>query len=246
MAQNWSLVKTVSIPAGITAFSADKSGNLFVASARGEIIKFDSQLELIISNSIPNRNAVDLIEARNALTPVTFSRLNQEILVFDRFLANPVQYDIRQFSSRYIWLMAPGPDQDFWFLENDPPTLVKFNRQTRTETIRAQLQTKFQLENIQYLKVENNYVLLVDAEFGIYVFDLFGNKILHFEISGAVHAHIYGDSLLTIVGQDLIEYNLQNSEQKSLQAPLGTKSVLRTDTGYLFLTANSLSIYQLN
>jgi len=244
--QDWELIKKVDVPATITAFSGDKAGNLFVATARGELIKFNSSLEQLISNSVPNRNSIDLIEARNALTPITFSRQNQEVLVYDRFLANPIQYEIRRFSNRYVWLMSPAPDQDFWFLMNDPPTLVKYNRQTGTEAIRAQLQTNFQFENIQYLKVESNYILLVDSQFGIYVFDLFGNEVLHLEVTGVQHAHVSGDNMIAVADKKLFEYNLKNASRQELAVPLIAKGVIKSADKYYFFSQKSISLYQLN
>ncbi len=245
VAQEWKLIRSFQSQHPITTQSFDRQNNLYIATEIGEIVKLSAQLRQIQKISVPNQNSITLVEARNALTPFIFSRGNQEAMVFDRFLARPTVYPASQFVDRFVWTMTTSVDQHFWLFQNSPPSIQKVDRNLRTILQDSRLPLHLDLQNVTFFGAYRGILLLVDAETGLYLFDLFGNELARIETQGASYGQLQGSSVITCNTEKLFSLNLNSQELDTLSTPGKYSAVLSLEQGYYFIGQNRIDLYQL-
>ena len=244
--QSWELVTSKAIANDITSYSFDERGAIYLGTSAGMITKLareDDELTF----SFPNSGPITLIEGRNALLPFLFFRDNQRAIVLDRFLSNPVVYEIDAFANGFIWLATPAIDRHLWLLKTSPLSILKVDPLSNLLVQATPLVVDFPLEEVVFFKAQRNLLIVVDKEYGVLVFDLFGNPVLSLEEVGLRFAHIDGTTLITYAeGNVIIQPLVQGAEAQIVEAPPGDfQAVIRRGARYHFIGRRKLDIFTL-
>ncbi len=245
--QSWELQSSFAVNEDITAYSFDDRGAIYVGTKTGTITKYaaDGTNQLF---AYPNSGSTTLIEGRNTLLPFMFFRDNQQAIVLDRFMSNPVVYDISSFASSFAWLATPGLDRHIWLLRSSPLTIEKVDPLTRTIVQSTPLLVDFPLKEVVFFKAQRNLLLIVDNETGVWIFDLFGNPIMTVEQPSLSYAHIDQSELVLYADGKLIRQQLSKDAQPTIiQAPVAEyQTVIRRGANYHFIGRRQVDTYQLS
>ncbi len=244
-AQEWRLLHSRDMGSQITSLAADVSNKIYITLSNGKFVQLESVDAVPQTISVPNRNRIQLINVQNPLTPFLFSRENQEWLVFDRFLSNPVVYQLSQLTGRYIWLMAPSQDQNFWLIQNTPPALIKIDRRTGSLLQESRLPVDSKIEDLVYLEAFKGSVLVVDQGAGVYLFDLFGNELASIKTRGCRYAQLIDNQVITYANDSLFHLSLDQLAVTTIPGPKSYELGLVNGKTYHFVKGSQLDSFLL-
>lgn len=241
--QDWEEAFILDLDSEIASLSEDLQGNVYLATIDDQVLKVNSTGEIVSAFSQPNLGPYTSIAAQNNLNPFLFIRDNQQVLFLDRFLANPVVYDLSQWTSGFVALATPSVDRQLWLVENFPLKITKIDRFSGNVLHEIVIQIGFELENLVHFSAQQMSLLLVDEVTGIYLFDLFGNLLYHEEIAGVNSAQIVGDQLTYYTTGKLHSTNLNSDQRSSLDLPencsdariIGDRFLLQSDDQLIWL-----------
>lgn len=240
LAQDWEEVRSVELPAAFSCISHDLQGNVYVATIDDQVLKINKEGETLAAFSEPNLGPYSLIEAQITLNPFLFIRDNQQVVFLDRFLANPVIYDLSQWTTNFVALATPGVDRQLWLLENFPLRITKVDRFSGNVLHEILIQIGFEMENLVYFSANQMSLLLVDEVTGIYLFDLFGNLLLHEEVAGAKSAQVIGDQLLYYAANSINQLDIRTAEKQSINLTKPYWDVRNIGEHFLFMEPDQL------
>lgn len=232
-AQSWEQAHVKSFGSEIVAVSIDFQENVFVALADDQLLKLDKEGQELANFSQPNLSPYTSLEAQNSLNPFFFVRDNQQVVFLDRFLANPVIYDLNQWTSSFVWLATPSVDRQLWLLESDPFRVTKVDRFTGNILHEVILQIGLELEDLVYFRAQEQQLILVDQFKGIYLFDLFGNLIRQVVEEDVSSVRLIGDQLYYCYESNLIQMDLKSGEKKETTLPDLCGPVIKVGDSYL-------------
>ncbi|MDW3195662.1 MAG: hypothetical protein R8G66_25015 [Cytophagales bacterium] len=239
-AQSWEATTVKAFDSEIVAVSIDFQENIFVALADDQLLKLDKEGQELANFSQPNLAPFTSLEAQNSLNPFFFVRDNQQVVFLDRFLANPVVYDLNQWTSSFVWLASPSVDRQLWLLEIDPFRITKVDRFSGNVLHEVVLQIGFDLEGLVYFGASQQQLILVDQYQGIFIFDLFGNLIRKVEEEDASAVRLIGDQLYYSFGTSLIQIDLNSGEKKETALPDLCGSAIKMADSYLCINDDQL------
>lgn len=232
-AQSWEEVQRRSFDSEIIAISLDFQKNVFISMADGQLLKLDDSGNLLASFSQPNLAPYTSLEMQNSLNPFCFARDNQQVVFLDRFLANPVVYDLSQWTSSFVWLATPSIDRQLWLLESDPFRITKIDRFTGNVLHEIYMQIGLEIEDLVYFSARQQNLILVDQYKGIYMFDLFGNLVKHVAENGVTFVQLIDDELFYYLETSLIQYDLKSGAKLEIPVPGICSNVIRNGDTFL-------------
>ncbi|MEM9325709.1 MAG: hypothetical protein AAGA85_08640 [Bacteroidota bacterium] len=246
MAQVWEQQSSKPFADEITAYSFDERGAIYIGTANGTVRQISSD-GTELDFSYPNSGPLTLVQGRNPLLPFLFFRDFQQAIVLDRFLSNPVVYDIQAFAGGFAWLATPAVDRHIWLLKTSPLTILKVDPLSNSIVQSTPLVIDFPLQNVVFFKAQRNLLMVVDAEYGVLVFDLFGNPILSLEQTGIHYAHISESTLITYASDTILSKSLTTDTPATmLKGPgSGYEAVIKRGDSYHFIGKQSVDQFTL-
>lgn len=203
----------------ITAFSQDRTGNIFLTFKGGAITKYSSSMDSLISFSPEKLGDITLLEAWHGFQIFAFYEEFQEFALLDRFLTRDTRYRLSQSSANYVNMCAISSDQNLWVFEENQLRLIKINLNIRAIDIEVPLE--FVLDatehKITFLREYQNLVFLVDKYSGIYIFDNMGNYLRKIEAPGIINCSFRNEHL----------FYLQNNEVHNIDLYQGTHEIIK-------------------
>ena len=124
----------------ITAFSQDRTGNIFLTFKGGAITKYSPSMDSLISFSPEKLGDISLLEAWHGFQIFAFYEEFQEFALLDRFLTRDTRYRLSQSSANYVDMCAISSDQNLWVFEENQLRLIKLNLNIRTIDIEVPLE----------------------------------------------------------------------------------------------------------
>ena len=177
---------TLFVKEEITAFSQDRTGNIFLTFKGGAITKFSPSMDSLISFSPNKLGDISLLEAWHGFQIFAFYEEFQEFVLLDRFLTRDPRYRLSQTSTNYVDMCTISSDQNLWIFEENQLRLIKLNLNIREIDIEVPLE--FVLEanehNITFIREYQNLVFIIDEYSGIYVLDNLGNFLRKIDAPG--------------------------------------------------------------
>jgi hypothetical protein len=216
-----SVIDSLQVETKITAFSKNRSGDIFLAFEGGAITKYNGSLDSIISFSPSKIGDITLIEAGLGFQIFTFYNEFQEFAILDRFLTRDTRYDLSQTSANYIDNCTFSRDQNLWAFEDNQMRLVKINLSIREVIVEVPLEfiIDSQDHKISFIKEYQNLVFIVDELSGIYIFDNLGNYLRKIEVQGLRQCSFNNDNLFFIAENELHILSLYNVGSQLIKLP---------------------------
>ncbi len=227
--------------AEVVAISVDFQKHIYVALTDNQLIKLDELGEELASFSQPNLGPFTSVAGQNSLNPFFFVRDNQQVVFLDRFLANPVIYDLNQWTSSFVWLAAPSVDRQLWLLESNPFRIAKVDRFTGNVLHEVFIQIGLEIEDLVFFKAQQQYLILVDQHKGIYLFDLFGNLVRHIVEENVTSVQLIDDRLIYFLETSLVQLELRSGSRTEVSLPYSCDKVIKNGEFYLCFGSDEMT-----
>lgn len=207
----------------ITAFSQDRTGNIFLTFKGGAITKYSPSMDSLISFSPKKLGDISLLEAWHGFQIFAFYAEFQEFVLLDRFLTRDTRYPLSQSSVNYVDMCAISSDQNLWIFEENQLRLLKLNLNIRA--IELEVPLEFVLDanehNITFLREYQNLVFLVDEYSGIYVLDNLGNFLRKIDAPGIKNCSFNGEHLFYLQENEVHDINLYQGSHAIIKISAG-------------------------
>lgn len=248
--QSLNLIKEISIPPAQTV-SIDPSGNVYVASTKGDVFKYGPDGKELIHYSPIKPAEITLLEAWNPLRIFLFYADFQEYVFLDRFLVPSPIYRLDEGISDFANTIAPSLDNNIWFIDIASFSLQKFDINFNTVLISTPLELILNPDDyeIGFMREYQNILFVNDRKSGILVFDNLGNYIRKINKAGLTHFY-FADNFMYFMddGAVIFEDIYGKEEKAAIKLPPEEHNynhVLIHDTKLYAFLHNELKIYEL-
>ena len=206
-----------------TAFSQDRTGNIFLTFEGGAITKFSSSMDSLISFSPEKLGDVALLEAWHGFQIFAFFKEFQEFALLDRFLTRDTRFQLSQSSANYVNMCTISSDQNLWIFEENQFRLIKLDLNIRAIDIEIPLEFVLNANEhkITFLREYQNLVFLVDEYSGIYIFDNLGNYLRKIDAKGINSCSFRNEHIFYLQNNEVHEINLYQDTHEIIKISAG-------------------------
>lgn len=207
----------VDVQGNIDQIQVDNLQNIYILTADNKIYKYDQ--DLVLKYQFANRQQGDIIsiDATNPQKILCFVKDYNRILVLDNTLAQINTIDLATSEYLDVESICRSNDNRIWLFDPINQVLVKIDNQRKPLYTSNRL-SDYNLETVQasILREKNNRVVLVDQDYGILIFDNFGQFLKLIPESDIDHIQIFGDYIFFAQGGKSYQYNIKTYEKSEL------------------------------
>lgn len=237
------------LPFLVQNVSIDQSGNIFLVSNKGVVVKYNSDGDSLLSYS-PKKNAeVSLIEAGNGLKLFLFYKDFQEYLFLDQYLTASPFLSFYPDIIGYAETASVSTDNNLWVIDGSDFSLKKYNIESNILEVDSPLEIILDQDDyrVEYIREYHNLLFLYDSNKGIFLFDNFGTLQKKYPLPGLDFLNFYEDHLYFMRDGFLTFMNIYNGSSYGIPLPHFEtfQYVLRyNDKIYLF-SKKEMKIYKI-
>ena len=174
--QEWQLIRTVQ-QKNINQLSVDQVGFIYTTDAKGVVKKYSSDGSFLVEYAPIQVADIHETVALSQFKILLFYKDLQEVVILNRYLANPVRYRLSDYNLGYVEEVAPTFQPTIWIVDISDFSLklIDFNNKRILE--RKSLAQVFDqnVADILAFHYHQNRMYVVDGSSGIHVFDNIGN-----------------------------------------------------------------------
>jgi len=165
----------LTIPYSAKFATADQLDNLYLVTPENEILKFDSLGNEQFRFSTNQLGDITSFDASNAFNLLVFYQEFNIVKTLDRTLTESGKFNLFDAGIFQTPCVGISADKNLWVYDRDNFQLKKINKDGKIIVESRQLNLLFDESlNPQSIIENGNNVYLLDPEFGIYTFDIFG------------------------------------------------------------------------
>lgn len=245
--QNLQLIRSVQIEEP-TEVSLDQSGNIYFATYKGDILKYTTTLQENFVFSPSNPTSTTILEAWQGLRIFSFHRDLQQYRLINRNLSLHEDYSFPTNLVGFAEIATPSYDNNIWVIDQIDFSLKKYDLFSKRIKSRTALNLLFNPDNdeILHCKEYQNKLFVSTKNYGILIFDNFGNYLKTYQTQGVSFFNFWDDLLYFIEGNVLVKINLYSEEIIASELPSQDNwlfALVYKDQTYLF-SKNQLSVYK--
>ena len=243
--------KEINLNFKIDNASIDRNSNLFLTTKGGDVHKYSSNGDSIISYSPRKKANVSLIEAWSGLKVFLFFHDLQEYMLLDRFLRPSPFYS---FDSRHILfsgIATIAGDENIWVLDPGDFSLKKYNSISNVVEFSTPLDLLLPIEdyNITFIREYQNLLFIVDANTGIHIMDNMGNYQKNIPITNLNHIGFIANQIYFLDANTISTFHIYNGATGTIKIPsevnIDPDFVLIGDQNVYLLAGYRLLIFEL-
>jgi len=228
--------------------SIDQSGNIYLATYDGNIVKYspDFNDKQIFSPSRPN--ATTALEAWQGLRIFSFHEELQTYRLINRNLSLAEDYSFNPNIVGYAEIATTSFDNNLWVIDQTDFSLKKININTGEVESSSRLNLLLDPDNyeIHHCREYQNRLFISTRNKGILIFDSFGTYLKNYNYPGIDYFNFDKDNIYFIRDNQLVFINLYDETVRSIDLPTGEKwlfALVFNRSTYLF-SAKSINLYQ--
>lgn len=220
----WQFVKKVTFKSKIAKVSNDRYFNLYIGDEKQNIFKYSETGDSLLGYSPTKTSDIHLIEAWNALTALVFYRDAQEFVILDRYLGNANIYSLDKIDV-FARVLSFSNDNNVWLFNDTDFTLRKYNQNCTELMVKTPCDLLFDaLEyDLNFIREYQNQVYMVDRNYGILVFDNFGNYKKKIPFKGLNFISFYDNEMYFVKDNKLVFFDLYGFDTKEVTLPVTDK-----------------------
>ncbi|MCK5279578.1 MAG: hypothetical protein KAK04_13590, partial [Cyclobacteriaceae bacterium] len=242
--QNFQLIESIEIKEP-TEVSLDRAGNIYYATFNGDIIKYNPLLKERFIFSPANPNKTTILEAWQGLRIFSFHRDMQQYRLINRNLSLNEDYSFPTNLVGFAEIATPSYDNNIWVIDQIDFSLKKYDIFSKRIKSRTPMDLLLNPDNyeILYCKEYQNRLFISTRNYGILIFDNFGNYIKTYENKGVSSFNFWKDTIYFMEENVLVKLNLYNNRTDYSELPKQENwlfALVFEDRTYLF-SDNKLS-----
>jgi hypothetical protein len=247
------LIKT--IPIAAQTFATDRQGNLYVATQRNVVFRYNKNGDSTGFFSSKRRGSIAQIDAANPLNVLLFHKDIPAITAINGIMNEKYMIDLRKSNVYVCPAVAYSADGDVWVYNLLEARMQKSTESTsNTSTVGNEVHQKNWGFNFQqlfsepinpiFMTEQERQVFIIDTTEGILRFDQFGNYVntYHFKCASM---QFVNNCILYFANGKLNSYNTANLQEQTIVIP-NTIDVVdaRIEQGRVFvMRKSSVDIY---
>lgn len=222
----------------ISYFTTDRLGNVYVVNNR-QITKYMSNGRKI---SVYNKNVygpITFVDASNPYRILVFYGDFVRLTLLDNMLSEKSEpFDLNTYGFDQVTLVAKSYNNGIWLFDPVSQQLVRMDEQLK-ETLSTTRVNQFLEHTIdpQFMVEANGKLYMSDPQYGILVFDIYGNYIKTIPIKGLSEFQVvdskivyYDDNALHSYDQKTLEFTTTISKLDSVEKVRIEQQLLYTQT----------------
>jgi len=243
----FSLVRTYK--GDITGAAIDNLDNLYIISSTGQVKKFGVNGDSVgVFNGMRKYGKLYNIDVTNPLKPLLFYKDFSDVVVLDRFLANRVSLNLRQYNILQPSAIGLSYDNNIWVFDVFDSKLKKIDEAGNILLQTDDFRTLFNLSfSPQKIINDNGFVYLADSAKGIFVFDNYGTFKRKIILKDWTTIDVWNGMVVRLNRDAIVVYNPSNFSEKSLQFPTSFTPYIHsftTTNKLITFSQDSLRIYR--
>lgn len=241
--------KLNSFPMNATAiWTMDILGNQFICQD-GVLTKKDSTQSFIYEQSIKSWGATSQIVPVNAFKVIQFSEEQQTVCYFDNTLTESEDcLDLSEYNIINAKFVARSAQQNkIWVFDNMNSTLqlISLDQIDQSQEVRN-LNGLLSVENVIQILESHNRFYIVDAQNGVFMFDIYGTLLDRFEISNVQSIQSTEDLLMIQTDENIEMISLLDKHKTQISLPISNvESMLYRDQQFYFRTKSNVHKFSL-
>ncbi len=217
------LRKAYSYPLDIqSVWRADAIGNLYVAK-KDLLIKYDTAGVQQFSQSLKSSGRIDAILPINTMKIVLFSEQQQTFTLMDNTLSEAIRtYDLSEMGFGFVHAMAVSSQPNkFWIYDqsNSKLVLLDLNRTQQQQEI-TNLRGILNVEEVNWIKEENNQLYLFNKNSGLYIFDMYGSLLNYIELKEVDDVQTSNGVLFTLKKGQVYRFTVEGESFDKVNLPV--------------------------
>lgn len=236
---------------GITDFSVDNLGNVYIVFKTGQLKKLNANGDSVaVFNAVRNYGTLYSIDATNPLKLILFYRDYGTIVALDRFLNVRNTIDLRKLNIFQVKAVGLSYDNNVWVFDEPDGKLKRISEEGRIIDQTNDLRFVFDsIPSPHQLMDHDRLVHLYDSTKGLYLFDYYGAlknrvKLLHWRDLTVIGKSVFGHN-----GQQLLKYDVGTLSIQELPLPLSWRNASRliiTSRKIYVLLNGAIEVYSSN
>lgn len=246
--QDFSYQLHQTIPINSTYLTTDNLQNTYIATAKGQVLKFDKKGKQQFEYNNNRLGKISKIAVKNPLNILVYYPDLAVIIILDRTLSVIKElnlYDLDIIAPKGI---ALANDNNIWVYDEITATLKKISPEGTILFESRNLNQRIQKQLIpSFLQEKNNEVYLSDTENGLFIFDAFGQLKQTIPIKGIDQFQVVGEQiLLWKTGKFyVLDRNILEEKPFPLPSNLADIKMVTINGGLVYISlADSIKIYQ--
>lgn len=245
--QNLQLIESVNIDEP-TEVSVDRAGNIYFSTYKGDIVSYSPLLKERAIFSPSNPSSTTILEAWQGLRIFSFHRDLQQYRLINRNLSLNEDYSFPPDLIGFAEMATPSYDNNIWVIDQIDFSLKKYDIFSKQIKSRTSLDFIFDPDNYEILhcKEYQNKLFVSAKNYGILIFDIFGNYLKTYQNQGVSFFNFWDDMIYYMEGNTLVKLNLYSDEILRIELPNKENwlfVLVYEDRTYLF-SENQLSVYK--
>lgn len=240
--------KVESIPSKADFFSTDHVGNIYLVE-KGVLTKYDSNLKLKSTFSRKDRGTIEFIDTADPLKLLVYYPEFGTIDFLNSDLAEHSRLELIDYNIYQQTVVCRSHDNGVWVFDPDLTQLNKLDSELR---IRIRSQSFNQLFNKDiipsYLNESEKWLVLADAENGLFVFDRLGVYAKNIFVKNVKNFQVFQNTVVYMDGGLIHQHNIVTGLDETLTMPAIENEMvkqIRLEQNLLYvLTNKSLIIFK--
>ncbi|MFN3315576.1 MAG: hypothetical protein ACK40K_02105 [Raineya sp.] len=202
--------------------SNDIYGHIYIADRQGNITQYNAKGDSLLRYAPTQPASIHILEAWKGLKILLFYKDLQSYTWLNRFLVATQNKILQNEQIGFVRLLTYAADGNLWLFDDQDFSLKKYQPDQNKVLLTTPCDLLFSPKNYQisFLREYQNQVFLVDKNFGIFIFDNFGNFKKNLHIRNINFITFLGDYVTYIQENTLYLQNLYKGHQLKIILPI--------------------------
>ena len=220
-AQEYQLIASIDTVAKIA--SVDNFGNLFIVTPQNEVLKFNAKGKFLWNYTNKTFGEINHLDVTDPLRVILYYAAFQQIVVLNNNLSEISKYSFNHNPDQQITLTASANNNGFWVYDQINRELKKLSNSFIDDLKSGNIYQRNGFDmKANFMVSDEQYVYINDEQFGIRIFDSYGNFIKTAVINVKKEFEVNGAEIYFFAAQKLMSYNYLTF--KMTEVPLPVKS----------------------
>lgn len=218
-AQEYQLIAKIDTVAKIA--SVDNFGNLFLVTPQNEVLKFNAKGNFLWNYTNKTFGEISQLDVTDPLRVILYYAAFQQIVVLNNNLSEISKYSFNQNPEQQVTLISSANNNGFWVYDQINRELKKLSNYFIDDLKSGNIYQRNGFDmKANFMLSDEQYVYINDEQFGIRIFDSYGNFIKTAAINVKKEFEVNGAEIYFFDDQKLMNYNYLTFQMKEVPLPV--------------------------